>query len=208
MEGERSRSRHQRILTLSIEWCQGDSYEAARFSGTGHGCKSRIGRALAQARLVPIALRLAGCCYGWGSLWSSSSCCEWSHSIITSTGGTAFPVQAELDTLKGVYALYDALDAAYLQVMVIAIPTSKKAPWQAWWKCLLFRTALCGSCLPVCSKRTGRGARDQGKFVFRREKLEWFGQTSWRLEMEANLIDHFKRFGIFGQLRVGAIHYG
>jgi len=53
-----------------------------------------------------------------------------SHSIITSTGGTAFPVQAELDTLKGVYALYDALD--YLQVMVIAIPTSKKtAPWQA-----------------------------------------------------------------------------
>jgi len=40
--------------------------------------------------------------------------------------------QAELDTLKGVYALYDALDAAYLQVMVIAIPTSKKtAPWQA-----------------------------------------------------------------------------
>lgn len=34
---------------------------------------------------------------------------------ITSTGGTAFPVQAELDTLKGVYALYDALDAALIE---------------------------------------------------------------------------------------------
>jgi len=95
-----------------------------------------------------------------------------SHSIITSTGGTAFPVQAELDTLKGVYALYDALDAAYLQVMVIAIPTSKNGTLAGVMECLLFRTALCRSCLPVCSKRTGRGARDQGKFVFRREKLE------------------------------------
>jgi NAD(P)-dependent dehydrogenase (short-subunit alcohol dehydrogenase family) len=34
---------------------------------------------------------------------------------ITSTGGTAFPVQAELDTLKGVYALYDVLDAALIE---------------------------------------------------------------------------------------------
>lgn len=34
---------------------------------------------------------------------------------ITSNGGTAFLVQAELDTLKGVYALYDALDAALIE---------------------------------------------------------------------------------------------
>lgn len=34
---------------------------------------------------------------------------------ITSKGGTAFLIQAELDTLKGVYALYDALDAALIE---------------------------------------------------------------------------------------------
>jgi hypothetical protein len=77
--------------------------------------------------LSPIALRLAkdaatvGVHYGHHQAAANEVI-----QSITSTGGTAFPVQAELDTLKGVYALYDALDAAYLQVMVIAISTSKK----------------------------------------------------------------------------------
>lgn len=39
---------------------------------------------------------------------------------ITSNGGTAFLVRAELDTLKGVYALYDALDAALIEKTGIA----------------------------------------------------------------------------------------
>jgi NAD(P)-dependent dehydrogenase (short-subunit alcohol dehydrogenase family) len=39
---------------------------------------------------------------------------------ITSKGGTAFLVQAELETLKGVYVLYDALDAALIKRTGIA----------------------------------------------------------------------------------------
>jgi len=81
----------------------GDSYEAARFSGTGHVQVERIGRALAQAGLVPIALRLAKDAATVGVHYGHHQAAA--KSFITSTGGTAFPVQAELDTLKGVYAL-------------------------------------------------------------------------------------------------------
>jgi len=70
-----------------------------------------------------------------------------------------------------VYALYDALDAAYLQVMVIAIPTSKKtAPWQAW-KCLLFRTALCGLASPFAASELD-GVLEIRENSFSGEKLE------------------------------------